>query len=61
MFETLKDFLNINFSYDYWSDEAINQAYSIVNSFNEQDMANLEDYLRVEIGSIQSIWLIRCA
>lgn len=58
MFERFKNYLDGDFSDDYWSDEALGLAATFAQSFASEDWAALK--AKVEEG-LDDRWLARCA
>jgi len=57
MFEKYDQYLSLEFSDDYWSDEGISYAASMLNTFTEADWVTLKNSSR----SKSAQWIARCA
>jgi len=57
MFDKFKKYLELEFSEDFWSDEGMSHAVSLISQFTELDwLAFLES-----IANQSEIWMIRCS
>jgi len=57
MFEKFKNYLLLEFSEDYWSDEGISMAASMISQFTELDWFALFETIEHQSES----WMIRCS
>lgn len=57
MFEKYASYLNADFSVDYWSDEGIGYAITLLEKFTDSDWVSLKDM----IHNKPIPWLVRCA
>jgi len=57
MFEKFNNYLQLEFSEDFWSDEGITQAASMVSQFTESDWVTLFE----TIAQQSELWMIRCS
>jgi hypothetical protein len=57
MFEKYDQYLNLGFSVDFWSDEGISHATSLLEKFTKPDW----DCLGLACATRPTQWLVRCA
>lgn len=57
MFSSYEEYLNYDFSLDYWSDEGISAACGLLNSFSGEDWETLGKSWRSKTKE----WKVRCA